>query len=106
MGVRGQQQVAPQSLQVRMRHDALHQAFGQALTAMAFQHKDIGDESEGRFIRDDAGEAGQRLSLVETEAERVLDGTLHDIARNAARLVAVFVQKAMDGIKVEPRGIG
>src|SRR4051812_24812187 len=101
---------AADSLQLGMIHDGAHQELAEATTAMRVENENVCDVGERSVVGDDAREADLlNLSvfrlLIDPEAERVLDGARHHIARNALRPVAVC-EEVMDAAEIQARAIG
>src|SRR5690349_21758916 len=67
------QHPAPQSLQIRMAYDALHQPPGKSPPAVGGQNEDIAQISEGREVRDNPGKTDQLLAVINTERNGILN---------------------------------
>jgi hypothetical protein len=68
MRVAGQQQQAPQPLQVRVRDHGLHQPFRDTFAAMALEHEHICEQCKSGMVGDNAGEADLGAALIDPEA--------------------------------------
>lgn len=83
MRIAGNQTPAPESLQVGMLQDALHQQFAQTSTAETIKHENVADIGVGRKVRDDAGKANLLLSPIHAKTKRILNRPLDGFSRNA-----------------------
>src|SRR4051794_8044143 len=80
------------------------QAFAQTVAAVPGLDVDIGQPRERRPVGNGAGEADLlRAVAVDPEADRVLDRTLHHVARHARRPVRLGREEAMHAVQVEAR---
>src|SRR5258707_3832080 len=61
------QHPSAQSLQVRMAYDTFHQPLGETPSAISRRNENIGQISEGRLVRDDAGKSHLLLAMVDAE---------------------------------------
>src|SRR5215510_13296558 len=101
VGVAGEERPASQPLQLGMRHDGGHQALPHSMTASRLESEDVTDVGEGGTVADHAGKADLAGALEGAEAQRVLDGAGHRLARHALRPVRRG-EKAVDHVEVEP----
>jgi len=62
--VAGQKNPAPQVLERRALHDALHQPLAQPASAMRFQNEHVAKISDGGKVGDDAGKTNLRARVV------------------------------------------
>src|SRR5277367_6675520 len=88
-----------------MLHDAFHHPFAQSATPERFEHEYIPDVSVGRTVRDDARKSYLLSICVQAEAQRVLDGTGDNLARDAFGPIAIC-QEPVDNIQVKLLAIG
>jgi len=89
-----------------MLHDALHHPLAQPVSAMRFEHEYIAEISDGCEIADDASKADLPCSsMINAEAQRMLDRAGDNISRNSLRPIAIR-QEFVDRIYIDPRGIG
>lgn len=84
MRVRSGQCEAPESLQLRMRHDNLHELLGITAPTIIRKHKDIHEIGERRKIRYHPGKGHLRISKIAAKAQRVLNGPLNGSTGDAA----------------------
>ena len=80
--LRGQHPSA-QSLQVRMAYDTFHQPLGETPSAKGRKDENVGQISEGRLVRDDAGKSHLLLAMVDAERNGVLNRPLDRFERDA-----------------------
>lgn len=66
--LRGQQETA-EALEIRVRHDRLHDELGDAPASMSGDDKDVGNIGEGSVIGDDPGEADLLRTIKSTEGK-------------------------------------
>jgi hypothetical protein len=86
--------------------DALHEPRAQAEAAVAVEHEHVADVGEHGAVGDDAGEAYLALSVVDAEAERVLDGAGQALAVDAERPVRLAGEVAVYHVEIDPRRVG
>jgi len=73
---------------------------------MRFEHEHVAKVRDRREIADDASKADLPCSsMINAEAQRVLDRAGDNISRNSLRPVAIR-QEFVDRIYIDPRGIG
>src|ERR1700676_1517420 len=96
---------APQSLQARMLHDTLHQPFSQAAAAERFEHEHVSDVSVGRVVGDYSRESDLLALGIQSEAQRVLDGTSDHVTRDSLGPITLN-QEFMDYGHVNQSTIG
>src|SRR5215469_2509259 len=60
---------SPQSLQIRMALDALHQPLGKTLSAVRFHHKDVSDVSKRSLVGNDTCKSYLLTTMVDAETE-------------------------------------
>ncbi len=73
---------------------------------MRLQNKNIAQIGHGREIADHAGKANLlAATIINSKAQGMLDGSRHDLARDALGPIAIG-QEAVDDIEIEARGIG
>src|SRR5206468_3688183 len=96
---RRKQQTA-QAGEMRMHQRRADEPGREPLPAMRRQHEDVGEVSECRLVGDEAREADLRAALVQAEAERMRDGALDELARDARRPVARG-EEAVDDVEIE-----
>jgi hypothetical protein len=106
MGVRGQQQETPETLEVFVFNDKTHQFLGQTLAAMRFEDEYVGKQRERRPVGDDAGKTDLRGAMVHTKAERIFDRAIDGGPWDAARPIAVFRQEFMNDCHIQTTRVG
>src|ERR1700731_5235848 len=80
-----------------MLHDALHEPLTQSATTMRLEHEYVPQIGVGGAIADHAGEANLRaFRIINAKAQRMLDGSRHDLARDTFRPVRVREKAAND----------
>src|SRR5882724_5664021 len=101
--LRGQHPSA-QSLQVRMAYDTFHQPLGETPSAISRRNENIGQISEGRLVRDDAGKYHLLLAMVDAERNGVLNRPPDRFERDVCCPIRIG-QKLMHHAYVDTRGI-
>src|SRR5206468_3825008 len=83
------QHKAPQSLQLGMLKNGVHQEFGNAAAAMFGYDKDVAKVGERGKISDDTGESDLSPISEDTETERVANSLLENLPGHAARPISL-----------------
>src|ERR1017187_3000896 len=89
-----------------MRQNRFDQAPAQSLTATRCDDEHVGQIAESRSIRHDARKPDLTFRLVQSEAQRMGDRALHNIARHGLRPVRILEERSMDQHPGELRPIG
>src|SRR5216684_6954637 len=81
-----------------MLNDALHQPLAETTPAMRFQHENVAEIPDGGVIADDSRKSClSAATIINAKAQRVLDRTRHNFARDACGPVAVGKETVNDG---------
>src|SRR5215469_290723 len=84
-----------------MLHNALHHPLAQPVSAVRFEHKHIAKIGDGREIADDTGKADLPFrSMINPEAQGVLDRTSNNLPRNSFCPIAIR-EESVDHIQVK-----
>ena len=99
MRVPSREKNVAESLQVRMRHDRIHEDLAGASPAMLRKDEHVTDPAERRPIghgprERDLRRAGIGISFERREADRCVDRAVKDLPRDTDRPVGVVVQEA------------
>lgn len=106
MGVAGQQNPPPQTLQRGMLHDAFHQPLTQPASTMRLENKNVAEIRDRGKVADHAGKADLcTATIINAKAQRMLDGSRHDLSRNSLRPIAIR-QESVNDIQIEAGRVG
>src|SRR5438270_261513 len=101
VGVFGDQDPAPEILQIGVRDDALHQPLRQAPTTVFGDNKNVSQISNGGTVRDDSGKTNLLAPMKYSEGQRIPYRFLQRRTRNASRPIRMKRQKFMDRIEIQ-----
>src|SRR3546814_19238686 len=102
--IQGVERPPPQSLQIRVVMEITQHGRGKPLALMFFQHIDISEMREGRMISDDTRKGYLRTLVINADAVRPGNRSLHKSLVDTGRPVAAR-QIAGKGVGLKPRGI-
>lgn len=80
--IAGEQNPAPQALQVGMRHYGFHQPFRKSMAAVCFEHVYVAEIGNGGEIGNDPGKPDLFILMVHPKAKRVFNCPFHRLPRN------------------------
>src|SRR5439155_3548737 len=95
-----------QPLHVGMRHDRIHERLAGSSSAMRLENKDVAEPCKRRAIRHYARErdlrrASSRVAFEDRDADRSIDRTIHDVARDTCGPVRLVVKETPYEVAVD-----